>query len=320
MTLIRTMIFTEQNELVLDRNIDEILTRKDLKWYWIDFSQPTLEECTYLQKFGFHPLAIEDCLHLNQRPKLDYYDGYQFYVISAFNHKTLKSHEIDVFNNPNMLVTFHHLPHIEIDEVWQRISSQTEPQIKGTKWILYKIIDKIVDACFPYIQSIEEQLNKLESKSPQSYRIQKLMDELFIIRRKLSHIRHLAVPMRDLIYRIISSEKLNHKIEELRHYQDIHDHLVKLTGMIESSREITSDIRDNYISINTNRMNTIMMTLTVITTIFMPLTFIAGIYGMNFEHMPELTWRYGYFIILGVMSILGYSMYLFFKRKGWFDE
>ncbi|MDQ0415921.1 magnesium transporter [Croceifilum oryzae] len=318
--MIRTMVLTKEDKLILDEQIDDILARNDIKWYWIDFSKPTIEESDSLQTFGFHPLAVEDCLHLKQRPKVDYYDSYQFYVISGLYHKTLKSHEIGAFLSPNMLVTFHTLPHMEIDELWNYLSSSQEAPQKDPKWILYKIIDKMVDASFPHLQTIEEQLNRLESKSSRSYQIQTLMEELFVVRRKLSHIRHFANPMRELIDRMIHSEKLNHSDEERRHYQDVHDHLVKLTGMIEASREITSDIRDNYLSINSNRMNTVMMTLTVITTIFMPLTFIAGIYGMNFQNMPELKWQYGYFLVLGVMVILGFAMYLLFKKKGWFDE
>ncbi|SDZ20493.1 magnesium/cobalt transporter CorA [Thermoactinomyces sp. DSM 45892] len=318
--MIRTMVLTKEDRLILDEPIHEILVRRDLKWYWIDFSKPTIEERDSLHSFGFHPLAVEDCLHVNQRPKVDYYHNYQFYVINGLYHKTLKSHEIGAFLSPTMLVTYHALAHVEMDEIWGYLSSNQEAPSKDPKWILYKIIDKMVDASFPHLENIEEQLNRLESKSSRSYQIQTLMDELFVIRRKLSHIRHFAIPMRELVDRMIHSEKQNHNDEERRHYQDVHDHLVKLAGMIEASREITSDIRDNYLSVNSNRMNTVMMTLTVITTIFMPLTFIAGIYGMNFHNMPELKWQYGYFIVLGVMAILGFTMYLLFKKKGWFDE
>ena len=125
--------------------------------------------------------------------------------------------------------------------------------------------------------------------------------------------------MRDLLYRTLNSDRLPGFKEHKIYFSDIHDHLLKLSDMIESSREITSDLRDSYLSINSNRMNTNMMVLTVITSIFIPLTFVAGIYGMNFEYMPELTWKYGYFMALGIMTCIGISMFLWFKRKGWFD-
>lgn len=125
--------------------------------------------------------------------------------------------------------------------------------------------------------------------------------------------------MRDLLYRTINSERIEGVKNHLFYFTDVCDHLLKLSELIESDREITADIRDSYASFNSNRMNSIMKTLTVITTIFMPLTFVAGIYGMNFDNMPELHWQWGYFIVLGLLFSLGFGMYLWFRRKGWFD-
>jgi magnesium transporter len=122
-----------------------------------------------------------------------------------------------------------------------------------------------------------------------------------------------------LLYRMINSDKIPGVKEQNIYYTDIYDHLLKLTEMIESNREMTADLRDSYNSLRSNRMNSIMKTLTVITTIFMPLTFIAGVYGMNFVNMPELHWAGGYYLIIGVMVTLGLGMYLWFRRKGWFD-
>ncbi|MEW8987450.1 MAG: CorA family divalent cation transporter, partial [Bacillus sp. (in: firmicutes)] len=117
----------------------------------------------------------------------------------------------------------------------------------------------------------------------------------------------------------INSERIEGVQSHLLYFTDIYDHLLKLSEMIESNREMTADMRDSYMSLNSNRMNTIMKTLTVITTIFMPLTFVVGIYGMNFDNMPELHWQWGYFIVLGVLIVGGIGMYAWFKRKGWFD-
>ncbi|MED3871068.1 CorA family divalent cation transporter, partial [Priestia megaterium] len=107
--------------------------------------------------------------------------------------------------------------------------------------------------------------------------------------------------------------------EQKAYFNDIYDHLIKLTSMVEANRDMTSDMRDNYLSLNANRMNSIMMTLTIISSIFIPLTFVVGLYGMNFDHMPELHWHYGYYIILGIMALMTIGMILWFKRKGWFN-
>jgi magnesium transporter len=125
--------------------------------------------------------------------------------------------------------------------------------------------------------------------------------------------------MYELLYQAINSERIEGIKDHLVYFTDAYDHLLKLSEMIESNREITADICDSYISINSNRMNTIMKTLAVITTIFMPLTFIVGIYGMKFDHMPELHWQWGYFIVLGILFSIGIGMYLGFRRKGWLD-
>lgn len=126
--------------------------------------------------------------------------------------------------------------------------------------------------------------------------------------------------MRDLLYRMLNSERLRNFHKDKIYFSDIYDHLLKLSSMIESSREMTADIRDNYLSVNSAKMNRNMMVLTVITTIFIPLTFIAGVYGMNFRYMPELNWRYGYFAVWIVMLIIAITMYLWFKNKGWMDK
>jgi magnesium transporter len=126
--------------------------------------------------------------------------------------------------------------------------------------------------------------------------------------------------MRDLLYRVVESRRLAIHANKKAFFQDIYDHLLKLNDMIEYNREMTSEFRDNFISLNSYRMNNIMKTLTIFTTIFMPLTFIAGIYGMNFEHMPELTTKYGYFFALGGMAIISISMIVYFRKNHWFDE
>uniref|UniRef100_UPI000470F1CC CorA family divalent cation transporter n=2 Tax=Bacillaceae TaxID=186817 RepID=UPI000470F1CC len=118
---------------------------------------------------------------------------------------------------------------------------------------------------------------------------------------------------------IINSERLHIPAEQKAYFNDIYDHLLKLTSMVEANRDMTSDMRDNYLSINANRMNSIMMTLTIISSIFIPLTFVVGLYGMNFDHMPELHWHYGYYIVLGIMTLMTIGMILWFKRKGWFN-
>jgi len=315
--LIRILAVTEDGRIVDNIPLQE-LSRSDIAWYWVDFDRPTEEEAQWLESyFHFHPLAIEDCYHLLQRPKLDYYDDVQFFVLHALNELTLEAEEVDMFLGRNFVVTFHFAGQTEIDEAWNRIKEHKETKSMNHLYCAYLIIDKLVDHYFPCVYQIEDELNDIEGNTGEKS-IERLMSETFEIRSKLLKLRRSIFPMRELLYRIINSERIEGLREHLYYFTDIHDHLLKLSEILESNREVTADLRDSYMSLNSNRMNNIMKTLTVITTIFMPLTFIAGIYGMNFHNMPELEWSWGYYAVLFLMFGIGAGMFSWFLYKGWF--
>ncbi|TCP64021.1 magnesium/cobalt transporter CorA [Baia soyae] len=317
--MIRTLAVKKDGTLLLDIPIQQ-LNDPQIKWYWVDFNTPSMEETSKLtDHFHFHPLAVKDCLHHLQRPKMDYCEGYQFLILHALKGPQMKLEEVDLFVAENFLVSFHYANLEEIDDIWERIIQHQDLAQKGPVFLTYKLIDKLVDAYFPYAHRIEDQLNEIESK-PRGSTSKALIDQIFQVRRDLSKLRRTVIPMSDLLYRMINSERFIQRKDQRVLFQHIYNHLIKLSYMIESSREITSDIRDNYLSLNSYRMNTIMTTLTVISAIFIPLTFIVGVYGMNFEHMPELKWRYGYFMVLGFMLVVGVGMLTWFKIKGWFNQ
>ncbi|PGY08501.1 magnesium transporter [Bacillus sp. OV166] len=315
--MIRTIAISQTNQLKPDLSIEELI-RGDFLWYWIDFGQPTTEEIEFLRTpLSFHPLAIEDCVHTLQRPKLDYYEDYTFLVTQALNQQMLTREEIDFFLSKDYIITFHHNFSPEIDEVWKRITLSTNVEEWEPSHILYLVLDKMVDNYFPLVYLIEDRLNEIDENS-KGRSMEALLEDLFDTRHHLLSLRHTITPMRDLIYRVLNSQRMTSIQGKREYYSDIHDHLLKLTEMIEANRELTTDIRDSYISINSHQTNHVMKVLTVITTIFMPLTFIAGLYGMNFHYMPELTWKYGYFATIGLMILVAIGMSLWFKKKGWF--
>ncbi|MEW9699608.1 magnesium/cobalt transporter CorA [Paenibacillus sp. SI8] len=315
--MIRSLAITYDLEVIKDIPITQ-LSDSNIKWYWVDFNQPSEEESKLLEEhFNFHPLAIEDCFHLLQRPKLDHYENAHFFVMHAINQKTLAAEEVDLFLGKNFVVTFHLNHSREIEDAWCRIIEQKKGVDKGHLYASYVVMDKLVDQYFPSVYQIEDQLNEIEN-NVDSKSTQALMEDIFEIRSKLLKLRRTIVPMRDLLYRTLNSERIEGINELLHYYTDVYDHLLKLSEMIDSNRDMTADLRDSYISLNSNRMNTIMKTLTVITTIFMPLTFIAGIYGMNFDNMPELKWQWGYFVTLAAMFGIGFGMFMWFRKKGWF--
>jgi magnesium transporter len=315
--MIRTIAINQQYELIKDVEIDHLVNGEYL-WYWIDFFQPEDSEIDLLRvPLNFHPLAIEDCIFTLQRPKLDYYEDYTFFVTQAFNKEKVKREEIDFFLSEKYVVTFHHKPSIEIDEVFNRLSLGDNIHKYDPSHVLYFVMDKMVDNYFPLVYQIEDTLSEIDENS-KGRSMEALLEVLFDTRHDLLSLRHTVTPMRDLVYRVINSQRLIGIQGKIEYFSDIHDHLLKLTEMIEANRELTTDIRDSYISLNSNESNHVMKVLTVITTIFMPLTFIVGVYGMNFQNMPELNWKYGYFGALFIMFLVGAGMSLWFTKKGWF--
>jgi len=312
--MIRILAATEQDKILKDITLDQ-LQNSNIKWFWVDFESPSEEEERLLSDyFHFHPLSIEDCLHYLQRPKLDYYEGYDFYVLHTIDQETLQPIEIDLFVSKEFIVSFHYNKSPEIDTILNDGFEEKKLLNKGILYIFYLILDKIVDHYFPTAYKLEDMVNDIEAKAGS----QNLMRHIFEIRNQLLKLRRTIAPMNELIYRILNSERVQIPKEERFYFMDIYDHLQKILEIINSNREITNDIRDSYITINSYRMNNIMKTLTVLTSIFIPLTFIASIYGMNFKYMPELYWPWGYYSVLGVMVIVGSTMIFFLWRKGWF--
>lgn len=315
--MIRTLSVSPTGDIQTGRSIDSLVIDSE-HWHWVDFSAPTDEETELLKEpLQFHPLSIEDCIDTLQRPKLDYYDDYHFFVFQALDEESMQKEEVDLFLGHNYIVTYHNVSTREVDDVWKRLELTKAPGEWNPSTVLYHVLDKVVDNYFPHVYRIEDLLNELDENS-EGRSTEELLEDLFDTRHELLSLRHTITPMRDLVYRMINSHRLSGVLEQKEYFADIHDHLLRLAEKVEASRELTTDIRDSYLSINSHETNRVMKVLTVITTIFMPLTFIAGIYGMNFENMPELSWQFGYFGALFAMFVIGMAMFLWFRKKGWF--
>lgn len=316
--MIRIQAVNQQDEIVIDPPLNQLV---DMKWQWVDFNSPTADEISLLgSHFRFHPLAIEDCIHSLQRPKLEYYDQTTFMVMHSLDAEDLEASEVDFFLGENFIVTFHFDDLDEINYAWDYFLHLDKKDHLKPLEVAYKIMDEMVDAFFPLVENLEDRLASIEGSERIKKADKSIMEDTFEVRRNLLKLRQIVVPTRDLVYRILESKRFIFQEQKRAYFQDVHDHLIKLSNMIDSNRELATDIRDNYISLNSYRMNNIMKTLTVITVIFMPLTFIAGVYGMNFANMPELETENGYFIVLAAMLFLGIGMTAWFKWKGWFDN
>ncbi|WP_335870411.1 magnesium/cobalt transporter CorA [Bacillus sp. 2205SS5-2] len=313
--MIRTCVIKKNGKAIKEVPLHAV-NDEDVAWYWVDFTSPTTQEIKELSRFfQFHPLAIEDCIEdFSPRPKIDFYDQYNFLLLHGVNQSTLGAFEVNIFVNERFIVTFHKKPVNEVSNLWNQLEHEVYKYSPYN--IMHSIIDKLVDDYFSPVYKIEDRLNAIEDHTDENASYD-LMDDLFDVRHEMSKLRRSLIPMRDLVYRILNSERLRFLKDEELYFNDVYDHLIKLVEMVESYREFSSDIRDNYLSINSDKMNNIMMTLTVMTTIFMPLTFIVGVYGMNFVYMPELNTRYGYFFVWGLMIGIAILMFSLFMKVGW---
>lgn len=315
--MIRTLYIDERNGVNICNHPIDIDT--DAKFMWVDMSVPTVEENLLLsQFFHFHPLSIEDAISVKQRPKHKEYDDYLSFVFHAIDLTTMKPEEIDIFINDRMIVTYHKESSEEVDKVWQYMLNKRINEKITTREIMYKILDAIVDNYFPFVYDLEEKVFSFEDRHSVNLSTEELIDETFDLREDLLLIRRTVLPMKDLVYRLLEGRILLLSKKQKIFLHHINDHLIKQVEMIESSREMTADIRDNYISLNSFKMNNIMKILTIYSVIFMPLTLIVGIYGMNFDVMPELHFKYGYLMVWIVMIVITLGMIGYFRKKHWF--
>ncbi len=224
---------------------------------------------------------------------------------------------MDIFIGDDFIVTFHRERYEEIDTIKRKLFNETI-EINEPKDILLHILDDIVDNYFPFIYDIEDKVFNFEDRHNLDITTKTLIDDTFDLRQELLIIKRTVQPMKDLVYRMREGKVLHLSEQQFLYITHINDHLMKQMEMVDSSREMTSDIRDNYISLNSFKMNNIMKILTIYSVVFMPLTLIAGIYGMNFTNMPELEWHTGYYIVLIIMAVIAIIMLIVFKKKRWF--
>jgi magnesium transporter len=304
----------------------ELLTQDGNKdsWYWVDFNQPTDEELKLLDTlFHFHPLAIEDCGPSLQRPKVENYDEYLFIVVHAVKErrnekKRFGVHEVNLFLGENFLVSVHLDDQPSIDQLFTSFEKKNRSIEYTPNYLAYLIIDHIVDEFFPLVEYVENQLNKMEEKifhikNPTDH----LINQIFYLRRSLLSLKKIVLPHRDMLSILLHDDFINRDRRTRAYFMDIYDHLMRLMDRIDNQREIVSGLLEMCLSLQSKHMNEIMKILTIFGTIFLPITFISSVYGMNFEGMPELHWKYGYPFALGLMAITAIGFVIYFKRKHW---
>lgn len=312
--MIRTMAVYKDGSHQFDVTLEE-LKSEEIEWYWVDFIKPEKGESDLLKSyFEFNSEAIQHCLSYKQRPKMEYYKGFNFMILQTMQ-SDLEIDEIDLFLSSNYIVSFCLNDNSTVRTIWDKLEDSSHIP-KKPEHILYFISDEIADRFFPIVQKIEddiEEIDELGSNSDQS-----MIDGVKTQLNKLSRLRKTVKPTKDLIYRILNSTHLEFNKETTMKLHGVYDHLIKVLDDISDNREMANDIRESYISTNSHKMNHTMKTLTSVSIVFMPLTFIVGVYGMNFVNIPELHFKYGYFICWGVMLLIVAGLVAWFKKKDWF--
>jgi magnesium transporter len=290
--------------------------------HWIDLDAPTEAEAALLRDpFQFHPLAIEDCLLEVNQPKADDYESYLFAIVHGIRFDAPKdkfeTRELDIFLGPNYLVTHHEGPMRSVANAQEQCGKNISAALpKGVAFLLHQILDALFEHYFPNLDAIEEQIQRVQSDifvrpAPAT------LDRIFTLKADVLQLRRLCMPQREIVLRLSRGEFPVIDAKAALYFRDTYDHLYRIVDASYGFQDMIQSCFDAYLSVTSNRLNETMKRLTVISAMIAPLTVLTGIYGMNFDNLPELHWRYGYFVVLGLVVAIPLGLYFWFRRKGW---
>jgi magnesium transporter len=296
------------------------LLSQDNLYLWLDIQNYNKEEIEWLGKvFNFHPLALEDCINLNQRSKLEEYDGYIFFVLHLSylgNDERIETDELHTFLGSRFIVSVHN-KHMEIvDLCFMRYKDEPHTLEKGCDFMFYILSDHLVDQYFPLLDKIEDEIDELEDRIISSTD-SKSLTKIFLMKQDLVTLRKIVAPLREVfsLTQRHNSGLINEKT--YLYIRDVHDHIIRIHDIVDTYRDITGNILDIYLSTVSNHLNEVMKRLTIIATIFLPLGFVTGFFGMNFQNMP-----FGNNLIFTSALILCFliptGMLVWFYRQRWF--
>jgi magnesium transporter len=290
---------------------------------WVDMESPTAsDEQILLDVFKFHPLTVEDCRENRHYPKIEEFDSYIYFIVHGvtadISPDRFNTIELDGFLGRNYVITYHHDMFRSINNVKQQLRTTPIACQRGPAFLLHQILDQIVDFYSPVLDDFDDRIDRLEQDI---FALQRpnheILTEIMALKRGVLRLRRISGKQMDILHRMSRGEFILIPDVMRPFYRDVYDHLIRVVDLSESYRDLISGSLDAYLSVVSNRMNEIMKVLTIFSAIMLPLTFIAGVYGMNFDNMPELHSRYGYFAVIAIMMVVAVGMLMFFKRRGW---
>lgn len=271
--------------------------------------------------FGLHRLEIEDVVNVHQRPKLEQY-GDHLYVVAQMLKWTdcLETEQLSLFLGRNFVLTFQERPGDDFGPIRERLrSAQGSLRTSGPDYLAYALLDVTIDEYFPPLEALGEKVESLEDEIT-ARAMPEHLGKLHGVRRDLLTLRRAVWPLRETVNQLARDESGVVQRDTRPYLNDLYDHTVQLMDLLETYRELASGLLEIYLSSMSHRLNEVMMFLTVIATIFIPLTFLSSIWGMNFDHMPEIHWRYGYALAIAAMLAVALGLLAFFRRRGWIGK
>jgi len=305
-------------------NIEEVLPFKDTPTVtWINING--LHDVDFIEKIGnnfeMHPLTLEDIVNTGQRPKYEDFDQYIFVTLKILmfdeEKKEIISEQVSLVFGANFVISFQEIEGDVFNPIRERIrNAKGRIRKMGPDYLAYSLLDAVVDNYFYILEKFGEKIEGMEEDlvaNPTPQTLQAIHD----LKRDAIFLRKSVWPLREVAGGLERSESILIKKETHIFLRDVYDHTIQVIDTIETFRDMVSGMLDIYLSSVSNRMNEVMKVLTIFAAIFIPLTFMAGVYGMNFEFMPELKWKWGYFALLGLMAVVGFGMLFHFRRKKW---
>ncbi len=290
---------------------------------WVDIVGPTEADGKFLEEsFGFHRLTVEDCLGTQiHPPKIDAFNDYLFIVVHGINHASeadvVETAELALYIGESFVVTSHNYPLYSVDEVRRLVEADGRPLARGADFLAHAVIDALVDNVMPTIDRMTDVAEEIELEVIQRPQ-PNILDGILKLKRSALKVHRVMSPQREVLNRLSRNEFPLIKPEAQIFYRDIYDHVMRIEDLNQTLLDRADNSLATYLSSVANRQNETMKVLSVVATIFLPLTLLAAIYGMNFDYMPELHWRWGYFAVLGVIGLVILVLLWRFWASGWF--
>jgi magnesium transporter len=289
---------------------------------WIDLERHSPEADKLLEHLKIHPLTIEDVWGPRGQPKIDDFDEYLYVILHGVGSKKrdkLALVEIDIVIGDNWLVT-HDRDGLVSDDIGTELDHSPRLLSKGVAWLAHAIIDRAVDRYLPVIDQLDAEIEQLENdvlSKAGTAKGSRVLKRILGFKRTLQELRRMSIHQREILLRLSRGDFGEIPADAIPFYRDVYDHFLRINDIAEGYRDLVTSALDAYLSVQNNRMNQIVKTLTLMSTVMLPLTFIAGVYGMNFKNMPELQWFYGYPFALGLMASVTIGILIFFRVKGY---